>query len=350
MDRPLDFIEQQEIYPQLLVYWGSRGGGLRLLVELVFEITTHGYTKILLSVNEQTYTNLSSEFPDIEFVNAKSPELNSAIGVFKFYLHRKSRVCRRDIYSLAAEYRIKTVVILMAHPGDLTLNQMSNHDLRVVRVIHDFQRHPGDIWPTKPEIKLMLRVDSIIVLSKFVFDRVNHKSKTLSSLSRRRYRLEMENNLELPDSYILIAGRFKKYKNLKMVRRAIINSPQLSFVCAGEGSSKFKDLNNVVTIPTWLSEQTLEFLIKNSQGLVAIYSEASQSGIVDQAVYWRVPVLVSNVGALPEQIACQKTNLVCDHENVLSITEGFSTLARIEKSQIPPQQIHQTLFETLIKI
>ncbi len=332
------------------MYWGSKGGGLRLLVELVFEITTHGYTKILLSVNDQTYTFLSNEFSDIEFINSKSPELNSIRRVFKFYLHRKSIACRRDIYSLAAKYRIKTLIILMAHPGDLTLNKLSDGNFRVVRVIHDFQRHPGDIWPTKPEIKLMLRVDSIIVLSAFVFNRVNHKSKELSSLSRRKYRLEIENNLQLPVPYILIAGRFKRYKNLKMVRRAMINSPQLSFVCAGEGSSKFKDLKNVVVIPTWLNDQTLESLIKNSQGLVAIYSEASQSGIVDQAVYWRVPVLVSNVGALPEQIVCQGTNLVCDHKNLSSITEGISILARIEKSEIPPQQVHQTLFETLIKI
>jgi glycosyltransferase involved in cell wall biosynthesis len=36
--------------------------------------------------------------------------------------------------------------------------------------------------------------------------------------------------------------------------------------------------------------------------VICLYKEASQSGIVEQAKYWGVPIIVSNVGGLPEQI------------------------------------------------
>jgi glycosyltransferase involved in cell wall biosynthesis len=265
-------------------------------------------------------------------------------------MFRKTATFRKHISAMTTQYQVNSIVIVMSHPGDLILNQLKESQIRVIRIIHDIRKHPGDFWPSKLELRYLLKVDEIIVLSRYVFETVNHERKVLSTLSRRKYVGSLSDIPGMPPSYILITGRFKKYKNLAMLEKVIINFPNVNFVCAGQGSTRFKDFKNVTVLARWLSDSEMESLIKNAAGLVAIYSEASQSGVVDQAIFWRVPVLVSNVGALVEQARCQNTNLVCDHISLSSIVNGIENLLTQNRDEIPNQVVKETLMETLIRI
>jgi glycosyltransferase involved in cell wall biosynthesis len=273
--------------------------------------------------------------------------MDTTIEKLATLFYRKPNKTLKNIMYLCKMQNLNSVVVVMSYPGDDSLQKLSKSGVTITRVLHDLRRHPGDFWPTKRAIKGMLEADKLIALSDFVFKQIEHKHKYLSSLSRRLDSVTTSKVFPIPQNYILIVGRFKKYKNIKKVQKALINFPNVTFLCAGVGSKVFLNHSNTFVINRWLSDGELEFLIMQSRGLIAVYSEASQSGIVDQALYWRKPVLVSDKGALPEQVTGSNAGIVCNPESITEIVEGISKLLEIDSRHIKYQAIRETLFETL---
>jgi hypothetical protein len=44
----------------------------------------------------------------------------------------------------------------MSSPGDLQIDSLRTYGVKVTRVIHDINKHPGDLWPTNKTIKKMI--------------------------------------------------------------------------------------------------------------------------------------------------------------------------------------------------
>jgi glycosyltransferase involved in cell wall biosynthesis len=240
----------------------------------------------------------------------------------------------------------------MSSPGDLFLNDLQKLMIVTTRVIHDIEKHPGDFWPTKYVIQRLLEAQRIILLSDFIFDRVDHPRKYKSSLSRKNISFGINKpECNLPGKYLLFIGRFKTYKNLELLEEIIEAIPEKTFVVAGEGSGIFADKVNVITIQKWLDDSEIEWLIKNAQVLLALYSEASQSGVVEQALFWRVPCLVSRNGGLPEQVIQQKLDeFIVEIEQKEEIINLLRRNLDLVGTEIPVYSPQETLFETIKKL
>lgn len=334
----------------MLIYWGNKGGGKRLLNEVIADINLSGFKTVFLSVAKEVHEELISDFPNLILINCKSPKIDSIRTLIKALIFGKLFKTRRLIISTCTQDHLRSLVVVMSHPGDLVLTGMKKYGLTVIRVIHDLSKHHGEFWPTHIESGIILKADKLICLSKFTFNQIKRENVYLSSLSRRRYVGEIRKVEGLPESYILISGRFKKYQNILNVHHAIAELPGINFVAAGRGSGIFSDLNQVKCYDYWLNDAELEYIVKNAKGLIAAYTEASQSGIVDQAIYWRVPVLISDRGALKEQIEKQNTGLICDPDSIESIIFGIQKLVAIDNKLIPAQVVSETLSETILRI
>jgi glycosyltransferase involved in cell wall biosynthesis len=121
---------------------------------------------------------------------------------------------------------------------------------------------------------------------------------------------------------ITFFGRLSYYKGIDLFLNSIseVNNkyPQQQYIVAGKRHSyniddKFFKLKNINFIEKHLSNEELVKLVMSSSLIVCPYIEATQSGVVMTAYALNKPVLVTNVGGLPEYVI-EGTGFVCEPE------------------------------------
>jgi glycosyltransferase involved in cell wall biosynthesis len=161
----------------------------------------------------------------------------------------------------------------------------------------------------------MCDVDRIVSLSSYTASLLHaHKSKIIVACHPElRYGSSVSSiaNPISAKNYDLIIGRQKRYQNtLSVVRwwkklpenvtenRKLVVAGKLSFIT----KSALSGSKNIVFLSRWLTDSEFGSLVSGASRVLCLYREASQSGIVAAAQARNVPVLVSDVGGLPEQI------------------------------------------------
>ena len=315
------------LYPILLVYWGNKGGGLRFFQEALFEISEK-YSTVVVSTTPSVHKYIS-ENTKLEIINIGHETTSNVISHLSHIILRKyvQEVSRIKIE--LERNKIKDILVLMPFPGDLALNSLMQNGYNLMRVMHDNKPHLGEFWPTRFYIKKMLKCTHLITLSEYVFNQVAHENKGIASLCRQRYFGEIQKIENLPSRYVLSIGRNKKYKNGSLIKLLIRRNPNIIFVVNQNLYKCSKRPHNVNVLPSWLNDAEMEYAISNSALFLALYREASQSGVVEQALSWNVPCMVSNVGGLPEQVSRQGQHLIFELSEIHLIDE---TLRKIWES------------------
>jgi glycosyltransferase involved in cell wall biosynthesis len=109
---------------------------------------------------------------------------------------------------------------------------------------------------------------------------------------------------ELPN--VLLFGRLEQYKGIEVLVEAMRLvwelRPDARLVVAGEGEAArlVPDDPSISLIPRYISEWEVDTLLAEASLVVLPYTQASQSGVGLLAIGRGVPVVVSNLGALPE--------------------------------------------------
>jgi glycosyltransferase involved in cell wall biosynthesis len=154
-------------------------------------------------------------------------------------------------------------------------------------------------------ISKLLGDNFLIALSDYIYKSLPESKTLKASLARVSPSVIPQKPFEIEESeknYILIIGRGKRYQAMRQSVRLIASMSEEKIITTCRSKSNFVEFSNVVTINRWLKDEEMEYLISKSGVLICLYDEASQSGIVEQAKYWGVPIIVSDTGALPEQI------------------------------------------------
>ena len=297
----------------LALYWGRRGGGDSLF-DLVLEMC---------------------ESSNIALLKSKRPTRLDATGVRTpiSFLH----VCkwiraRRTLINEAVKADVKTVLIVMSSPWDLFLGKrLIKHGIEVVRIIHDATPHPGEVFPPKIWIKWLIRDSSrVITLSQYVSDQIAHNYGSvrtpvtvtafpIPNLARKQKKTKTESNK------VLLIGRGKKYQGQELLEEAwkLVNIPNANLVIAGEGFTKNLALSGVKYKSEWMTHQELEDEIAASKFVVLPYLEASQSGTIPICNALGVPVVVTPVGGLVEQINHEKNGIIAIEVTAKALAEAI---------------------------
>jgi glycosyltransferase involved in cell wall biosynthesis len=284
--------------PFVLTYWGRRGGGFRFFKETIGDLLEELSTaSILVSLRSEVFSDLPDSF-QARLINF-DPKLSWHSNLpLSFSKSRQSR-----LRAFMLEQSATSIVVLMSHPSDCRIPSVFPSEFQLLRVVHDLRRHKGDIWPNPWAIKLILKAEKIVTLSDHIYNQLKVENKYRASLIRKQKPKVSQIVENLPDSYFLIIGRLKRYKNLQGIKGLSIPPVYGEIVVAGKGADRYSTkTNSVISIDRWLSDGEMEYLIKNSSGVLLIHSEASQSGILEQANFWGVPAVVTRVGALEEQL------------------------------------------------
>ena len=289
----------QNFTPFVLTYWGRRGGGLRFFNETIADLLEQLPTGlILVSVRAEVFSNL----PDL--VQNRLINFDPRLRWYSNFPMNFSKSRQARIRLFMTEHNASSILVLMSHPSDCRIPSVFPSEFYLIRVVHDLRRHKGDLWPNFWVLKLMLKADETIALSDYIYEKLNVKKKSQASLIRTQKPRVIQVSEDLPNPYVLVAGRLKRYKNLKSIKKLEIPSEYGEILVAGKGAARYSSqTNSIIAIDRWLSDAEIEYLIKNASAVLIIHSEASQSGILEQANYWGVPAVVTRVGALEEQLA-----------------------------------------------
>lgn len=157
-------------------------------------------------------------------------------------------------------------------------------------------------------------------------------------------------HLSIPESakMILFFGIIRKYKGLKLLLKALAkleNKENVKLVVAGEfyeDRAQYTKLidklglsANVIVNAGFVDKNKVKYYFCAADIVAQPYLSATQSGVTQIAYHYNTPMLVTNVGGLPEMVPHEKVGYVCevDENSVAQGIESFFNLNKAEEFQ-----------------
>jgi glycosyltransferase involved in cell wall biosynthesis len=193
-------------------------------------------------------------------------------------------------------------------------------------------------------------VDGFVTMSRKVLEDLRHFTRTKPAVfvphplydnfggavsmeeARRQLGLDQE------DKLILFFGFIRPYKGLDLLLRAMATQPireaGLRLLVAGEFYDQsqpylnlIQELNlqdRVILRTQFIPDSEVRYYLCAANLVVQPYRSATQSGVTPLAYHFEKPMVVTNVGALPDMVPEGRVGLVCE-PNPASLAE---TIAR----------------------
>ncbi len=189
---------------------------------------------------------------------------------------------------------------------------------KIIILVHAIPSMPFVIKSLYSKIRgFLLNRVSVVATSPILLDQLGLENNSLSSVipccfdEKNCESINIESSLnkinlpQIPERYILYCGRLAEYKGLGVLMQAIIDSPQIQFIIAGEGvmnkyiSNKIEryNLKNVIFINKYISDLEKYYLIKNSYSIVLPSINSSEAFAIIQleAMYFSRPIINTNL-------------------------------------------------------
>lgn len=294
----------------LLWYWGRRGGGAQFTLGLARALARRDDVALSLALSAQgeltpafrelgVPISLTETYRDLPGFLAATPRIPLV-----------ARALRRQAASCDA------VVSAMTHLWTpLVAPGLARTGAAFVPVVHDASPHAGDFgwawgWRLGRELAA---ARAAVALSDAVAHDLARRAPALPQIRMTLPALLSSTAPRVPgEGRLLFFGRFRAYKGLDLLRDAFVllrqRYPSATLRVVGEGDAAglapgLDRLPGVTVEPRWVPETELPTLLAAADLVVLPYREATQSGIVPQALAMGVPVVATPVGGLTEQLA-----------------------------------------------
>ena len=170
-------------------------------------------------------------------------------------------------------------------------------------------------------------VDTIVVFSDFSFAQVKKQlNKKISKINLVPYSVFEKFRTVAPsvntgnNAPIVFIGRVSPYKGIELFLQAIAlvvkEFPDQQFIIGGKPIDNYSIeipaglSKNITYIARHLENAEIANMVTSAQLVVCPYIEATQSGVIMTAYALECPVLVTNVGGLPEYVIPNQTGFV----------------------------------------
>jgi glycosyltransferase involved in cell wall biosynthesis len=252
----------------------------------------------------------------------------------------------KDHVDSLASLKPNVVIITMNAPFAWPfIRLLQGRGIKVFYIAHDAEPHPGDYavtWQRLSQDLLIKSADRVVALSnsvaKRIAERIPASSEKITIVPLETiYPTEHTGLCRRQSSdepvRLLFYGRLLPYKGLNLLAQALEpfkDSPNWRLTIAGSGPLEadvrkaFVDWPQVDLRFGWISRDVTAELFSTHDLLLCPYVEASQSGVVAQAMSWAMPSLVMPRGALPEQIGFGVAGIVAERADA----DGFSQALR----------------------
>jgi len=308
----------------LIVYWGCSGGGSKFTAEIIKAIKNSGETKLYIAISDH-----NENLTDIQSIG---------LGIFSINLHStpfyrfpiRLLELRKQLFDFIFLKRIQIVYCTMSHIFDLFfLDIFLRSGVKYVFTMHDALPHPGDNQLIRrATYQFEVRAsDRIIVLSEHVKNQLLLSyGYDLSRITVTKHGIFNYGKKQTIRKYpvgrplrLLFFGRIEKYKGLDLLIDAFNllrkEHKSIELLIAGSGKASYLPTNinafkGVQFDNRWIPDGEVERLLSKSDLVLAPYTEASQSGVIATAFGAGLPVIITPVGGLIEQVSHKNTGII----------------------------------------
>jgi glycosyltransferase involved in cell wall biosynthesis len=184
---------------------------------------------------------------------------------------------------------------------------------RTVVTVHDPSEHPGapalTRWESWAHHEWYRRAEWCVVHGQALADELTPTVGCARIVVIPHGVWPRSEPLRRPESpSVLLFGRLEPYKGVEVLVEAMRlvweQRPEVTLVIAGAGpAARFVPADRRISlIPRYISESEVDTLLADASLVVLPYTQASQSGVGVLAIAAGVPVVVSDLGALPELV------------------------------------------------
>ncbi len=239
-----------------------------------------------------------------------------------------------------------------------------NGHTRVVCIADNIKPHesrPGDALFTRYFVKA---VDRFVVMSRQVLEDLrlfstspaqlvphplydNFGERVDQATAREWLRHQYQMQIDPHDKLLLFFGLIRQYKGLDLLLEALqqVHDPSVKLLIAGEyydDQAKYKALlehpavkNRLLLHTRFVANEEVRYFAGAADCIVQPYRHATQSGVTPVAYHFEVPMIVTNVGGLPEMVPHGVAGLVCPPD-VSGIARAIDEFFRLGKDHFMP--------------
>ncbi|SEH45456.1 Glycosyltransferase involved in cell wall bisynthesis [Halopenitus malekzadehii] len=161
-----------------------------------------------------------------------------------------------------------------------------------------------------------------------------------------RYYEEVDNGEDtdsMPNNNVLFFGLLADYKGISVLAKAIPQirnrCPEATFTIAGKGDIDSYMPDNLlkedyITIYNeFIPDERVGPLFRNAEIVVLPYTSGSQSGVLTISYQFKTPVVVTNVGSLPEAVDNHETGIIVPPNEPDLLSEGICRILSSSRTQ-----------------
>lgn len=160
--------------------------------------------------------------------------------------------------------------------------------------------------------------------------------------------------LSTQENYLLFFGMIRKYKGLDLLYRALSNKQlkekNIKLIVAGEFyeekgdyeklANQYGIADKLIIIDKFIPDDEVKYYFSASDLVIQPYRSATQSGITQIAYHFHRPMLVTNVGGLPEIVPDKKVGYVTPVDPI-AIAEAILDFYETEKLTVFEKNIEE---------
>lgn len=328
--------------PLSVMYLGRRGGGAKI-TKVISEDLLASNLFSLAGIFIRKDNELGKEYDQSKVVTLFDglASVGTLLRIINYILFPKK---------LLSDVRLSTsgfcVVPMISPLGLIIEGLLKSQGVTVIRLLHDFEKHPGEKWPPNFLIQILIkRSKFLITLSNEVADKTKSINPEINVSVYPHPIFDFhtfEIDVVASKKFILFVGRIRDYKGVDNLISAFDNLDisDIELVIAGEGKLKIRTNPKIIVINRWLQENVISSLVKNSEAVVFPYIEASQSGLLPYCVSENKKVVVTPLPGLLEQTIGYKNTYVTKDFGVDSLSDALlnaiksETLLAVNETQV----------------
>lgn len=329
----------------VLWYWGRRGGGAQFALGLARALAQRPDIQPRLALSAQCETLPAFQALDVPI---------ALTGTYRNRVEFVTALPRIPAVTAAlvtAAAGADAVVSAMTHLWTpLVAPALPRAGIAFVPVVHDAKPHPGDPgfawnWRLGRELRA---ARAAVALSSDVAAALTARAPALPLI-----RMRLPALIDAPGPRparagpprFLFFGRLRAYKGLDVLRDAFTllrqRHPDVTLRVVGEGDAAacapgLTTLPGVTLEQRWVAEGEIPALLAACDAVVLPYREASQSGVVPQALAMGVPVVATPVGGLVEQVRAGEGGVLAGSVTAAAFAAAMARL--LEPGALPRLQ------------
>jgi glycosyltransferase involved in cell wall biosynthesis len=305
-----------------IVYWGRLGAGAALMNQLCEAMIRDGRFEVYASPSLRS--ELAPPLPRERLIAVSTFSNLATFAIRTLFL--RSIVAGVVARMVAAD--VKAMVTIMPHVwGEALTRAAKRAGIRTILTIHDADPHPGEARPIFDRlVRAEARAsDRLLTLSNYVADRLVARGDVAPGMVIRLFHpifrfgaAATRDPMPASPVRMLFFGRVLPYKGVPILLAAFARLREagggyvLRVVGRGddEAPPELTRQEGLTLEEGWVAPDAIARVLETADILVLPYREASQSGVVAAAYGAGLPVVVTPVGGLTEQVIDGETGVI----------------------------------------